>query len=307
MARRKKGNPVHGWLVLDKPLGVTSTRALSIVKRSFNAQKAGHAGTLDPMATGVLPIAFGEATKTAAYAVDGVKTYRFTIQWGAETDTDDGEGDIVEQSDLRPTVADLEACLPAFTGKIEQVPPAYSAIKVDGKRAYKLAREGAEVALAPRMVQIDALQLVEMAKRERAVFEVTCGKGTYVRALARDIGRKLGCLGHVTQLRRTRVGTFLESDAVTIDQLTAKLEEEGPDALLAALRPIETALDAFVALRVDPSDAAQLALGQPVLIRGHEAPDASKPVYATSKGRLIALGQIDKGSLKPTRVFNFAK
>ncbi len=308
MARRRKGNPVHGWLVLDKPTGVTSTRALAIVKRLFNAQKAGHAGTLDPLATGVLPIAFGEATKTTSYAVDGTKTYRFTVAWGVETDTDDSEGDEVSRSAKRPSQAEVEAVLPAFTGVIEQVPPAFSAIKIDGQRAYDLAREGETVALGAREIRVDALQLIQMESPDSSVFEATCGKGTYVRALARDIGRKLGCLGHVTQLRRTRVGNFLEQDALTMDDLTAAVERDaGPDAVVAKLLPIEAALDTLVGLRVEPSDAAQLARGQPVLIRGRDAPDASRPVYAISKGRVIALGEIDKGALKPTRVFNFGK
>ncbi len=308
MARRRKGNPVHGWLVLDKPTGVTSTRALAIVKRLLNAQKAGHAGTLDPLATGVLPIAFGEATKTTSYAVDGTKTYQFRVAWGVETDTDDSEGDEVDRSDQRPSQADVEAVLPSFTGVISQVPPAFSAIKINGQRAYDLAREGAPVELAARAITVDAIQLVEMDGSDSAVFEATCGKGTYVRALARDIGRKLGCLGHVTGLRRTRVGTFLEQDALSIDDLTAAVErDEGPDALISRLLPIEAALDTLVGLRVEPSDAAQLARGQAVLIRGRDVPDASRPVYAMSKGRVIALGEIDKGALKPTRVFNFGK
>lgn len=308
MARRKKGNPVHGWLVLDKPIGISSTRALAIVKRLLNAQKAGHAGTLDPLATGVLPIAFGEATKTTSYAVDGTKTYRFTVAWGVETNTDDSEGEVVNQSDKRPAPDDIKAVLPTFTGVIEQVPPAFSAIKIEGQRAYDLARGGAAVALAPRQITVDALRLVETERPDSAVFETTCGKGTYVRALARDIGRKLGCLGHVTQLRRTRVGSFSEPDAVTIEDLEAALERgQDPEDLAARLLPIEAALNDLVGLRVEPSDATQLARGQAILIRGREVLDANQPVYAMSKGRVVALGEIDKGAMKPTRVFNFSK
>ena len=307
MARRKKGNPVHGWLVLDKPAGVTSTRALASVKRLFNAQKAGHAGTLDPLATGVLPIAFGEATKTTAFAVEGIKTYLFTVQWGVETTTDDSEGEVVERNDSRPDGAKVEAALSQFIGEILQTPPAFSAIKIQGQRAYDLARDGQVVALEPRPVQIDELKLVAMPCPDTAVFEATCGKGTYVRALARDLGRTMGCYGHVTQLRRTRVGAFLEADALAMEELSRMHEEAGSEALLATLRPIESALDALVGFKIDQSDAAQLARGQPVLIRGRHAPDASKPVYAMSKGRLIALGEISKGALHPTRVFNFAK
>ncbi len=306
MARRRKGDPVHGWLVLDKPTGVTSTRALGIVKRLFNAQKAGHAGTLDPLATGVLPIAFGEATKTTSFAVAGSKTYRFTVAWGAETDSDDSEGAVVASSDHRPSKSDINAALRSFTGEIEQVPPAYSAVKVSGKRAYALAREGAALDLTARPITIDALILVSAQSRDHAVLEATCGKDTYVRALARDLGRKLGCLGHVTQLRRTRVASFLEDDAVTLEALNEALEGGGPDALKVLLHPIEMALDALEGVRVEPSDAALLASGQPVLIRGQQVRDASRPVYAMFKGRLIALGEIEKGALKPTRVFNYA-
>lgn len=306
MARRKKGNPVHGWLVLDKPTGVTSTRALAIVKRLFNAQKAGHAGTLDPLATGVLPIAFGEATKTTSYAVDGTKTYRFTVEWGVETDTDDSEGQQVNQSETRPSLEDIKAVLPAFRGVIEQVPPAFSAIKINGQRAYDLAREGADVALASREITVDALELIEVLSADSAVFEATCGKGTYVRALARDIGRRIGCFGHVTTLRRTRVGSFLEQDTVTIEVLQDAIDNgQSSDHLAERLLPIEAVLDGLVGLRVEPSDAMQLARGQAILVRGREAPDSSRPVYATSKGRLVALGEIDKGMFKPTRVFNF--
>ena len=205
MARRKKGNPVHGWLILDKPLGATSTQALGAVKRIYEAQKAGHAGTLDPLATGILPIAFGEATKTVSFAVDGEKAYRFTVRWGQETNTDDAEGDVVERSDKRPARSDIEAILPEFVGEISQRPPAFSAIKVEGNRAYDLARDGEIVELEPRLVVIEELRLVDMPDPSTAVFEAECGKGTYVRALARDMGRRLKCYGHVVALRRTIV------------------------------------------------------------------------------------------------------
>lgn len=227
MSRRKKGNPVHGWVVLDKPLGMTSTQAVGLVRRLFNAQKAGHAGTLDPLATGILPIALGEATKTVPYAVDGAKAYRFTVRWGAETDTDDSEGRIVRQTSERPLLPEIEAILPKFIGEVLQVPPAYSAIKVDGERAYDLARSGEQVELAPRSVFIDALRLVDMPDADTSVFEAECGRGTYVRALARDMGRMLGCFGHVIALRRTRVGGFTVDNAVTADRLRAASEEIG--------------------------------------------------------------------------------
>lgn len=305
MARRRKGNPVHGWLVLDKPTGMTSTRALAIAKRVFNAQKAGHAGTLDPLATGILPIAFGEATKTTSYAVDGTKTYRFRVAWGVERTTDDSEGDVVETSEQRPSGDEIDAALSTFSGAIEQVPPQFSAIKVQGERAYDVARDGRDVVLTPRSVHIDSFKRLDSPTADTAQFEVTCGKGTYVRALARDLGRALGCLGHVTALRRTRVGPFYEHDAVALDTLQS--EVQSAEALATLLRPIEAALGDLAELRVDPSEAAQLARGQSVLIRGQQAPDPTKPVYAVSKGRVIALGEIAQGALKPFRVFHYAK
>ncbi|MCC6981920.1 MAG: tRNA pseudouridine(55) synthase TruB, partial [Bauldia sp.] len=226
--RRKKGRPVSGWLPLDKPEGVTSTRILSEVKRLFDAQKAGHAGTLDPLASGMLPIAFGEATKTVSYVMDGRKIYRFAVRWGVQTDTDDTEGHAIAHSDVRPTPEAILAALPEFTGTIVQVPPAFSALKIDGERAYDLAREGEAVVLEPREVEIHRLTLVDVPDADHAVFEAECGKGTYVRAVARDLGRRLGTLGHVTALRRLLVGPFGEADMVTIDQLRAAAAEGGP-------------------------------------------------------------------------------
>ncbi len=306
MARRKKGTPVHGWLILDKSGGQTSTQALGTVKRIFDAQKAGHAGTLDPLATGILPIAFGEATKTVSFVVDGAKAYRFAVRWGAETTTDDSEGEVVRSSPARPTRADIEALLPRFIGEIMQTPPQFSAVKIEGQRAYDLAREGEHVEIEPRPVVIDGLHLVDMPDDDTAVLEAECGKGTYVRAIARDLGRLLGCFGHVVELRRTQVGPYAEDDAYTIDEIRQIVEQEGPDAVLRLLLPIETALDDVPALAVSPSDAASLARGQSVLIRGRDAPIISGPIYATVKGRIIALGEVEKGELKPTRVFNLA-
>lgn len=304
MARRKKGTPIHGWLVLDKDLGLTSTHALSQVKRLFDAQKAGHAGTLDPLATGILPIAFGEATKTVSFAVDGEKAYRFTVRWGAETATDDTEGAVTATSEARPSRADIEALLPRFTGEIMQVPPNYSAIKVEGNRAYDLARDGEEVVLQPRPVFIDALRMVEMPDADTSVFEAECGKGTYVRALARDFGRALGCRGHVIALRRMQVGPFHEDDAVTLAGLKAAFEAEGEAGLMRFLKPVEAALENIPGLIVTQADAASLYRGQPVLIRGRDAPILSGPMYAVCKGRIIALGEVEQGALRPTRVFN---
>lgn len=303
MARRKKGNPVHGWLVLDKPFEMTSTRAVGILKRLYFAQKVGHAGTLDPLATGILPIAFGEATKTVPFAVEGEKVYRFTVRWGAETATDDAEGDVVATGDARPTVEDIEALLPQFTGEIMQVPPKFSAIKVDGERAYALARDGEDVVLDPRPVVIDELRLIDVPNDDTAVFEARCGKGTYVRAIARDMGRALGCRGHVIALRRTRVGPFSEENAVSLEEI-----EDAADAgedLTTFLQPVEMALGEVLELNVSPQDAADLAQGRSILIRGRDAPILGGAAYAMSKGRIIALGEIEKGALHPTRVFNF--
>lgn len=301
MARHKKGDPVHGWLVLDKPVGVTSTQAVAIAKRLFNAQKAGHAGTLDPLASGILPIALGEATKTVSFAVDGAKAYRFAVRWGAETPTDDAETAPSQTSDQRPVLPQIEALLPRFIGEIRQVPPAFSAIKIDGNRAYDLARDGEEVVLDARTVIIDAMRVVGTPDRDTTVFEAECGKGTYVRAIARDMGRMLGCYGHVIALRRTRVGTFTEDMAVTLDDLRAHAEAGRIDA---DLLPVEAALGDILGLDVSPSDAAALCRGQSVLIRGRDAPVLHGVAYALSRGRLIALGEIEKGALRPTRVFN---
>lgn len=304
MTRRKKGKPVHGWLVLDKGSGMTSTQAVGAIKRLFDAQKAGHAGTLDPIATGILPIALGEATKTVPYAVDGQKSYRFTVRFGTETDTDDAEGRVVRTSESMPALPAIEAVLPQFTGEIEQVPPCFSAIKVEGARAYDLARDGEEVALPPRVVVVDDLRLVEMPDASTAVFEAECGKGTYVRALARDIGRTLGCFGHVIALRRTQVGPFVEAAAVSLAMLKAATQS-GEEALIAHLQPVEAALEDIPALGVSSSDAANLAKGQAVLIRGRDAPVMSGAAFAHFKGRILALGELEKGSFHPTRVFNF--
>jgi tRNA pseudouridine55 synthase len=305
MARRKKGNPVNGWVVLDKPLNMTSTQAVGAVRRAFNAQKAGHAGTLDPLATGILPIALGEATKTVPFAVDGEKVYRFSVRWGAETTTDDAEGTVVAESAERPTRAQIEALLPQFTGEIMQVPPQFSAIKVDGKRAYDMARDGETVALEPRPVTIDTLRIEAMPDHDTTVLVAECGRGTYVRSIARDMGRLLGCRGHVVELRRTRVAGFEEANSVTVDALFAAAEAEDPRAILAHLQPTEAALDSIIGVPVTSDDAARLNRGQSVLIRGRDAPIMAGEAYAMCKGHLVALGMIEKGEFHPTRVFNF--
>lgn len=294
--RAQARNDVHGWVVLDKPAGMTSTNAVSRLKRICNAKKAGHAGTLDPLATGVLPVAFGEATKTVPFVQDGEKAYCFTVRWGIETDTDDADGTVAAQSDARPAEAEIFALLPGFTGTILQLPPSYSAIKINGERAYDLARGGAAPALSPRPVTIHALDLVD-AGRDEAVFEARCGKGTYVRALARDLGRSLGCYGHVGALRRTRVGPFFETDAV----LLADLDD---DAFCAkALRRVEAGLMEVPRVVVDSCVAARLRRGQPVLLRGHDAPFDGF-AYAACGGVVVAVGAVEKGELIPGRVFN---
>jgi tRNA pseudouridine55 synthase len=302
MAGRRKGQAVNGWLILDKTQGLTSTRAVGRIKRLYHAAKAGHAGTLDPLATGILPIALGEATKTMPFVVEGDKTYRFTVRFGAETDTDDAEGRVVETSDRRPARKEIEAALADFIGEIAQVPPRFSALKVEGARAYDLAREGETFELAPRSVTITRLDLVDHAD-DHCVLEAECGKGTYVRALARDLGRALHCLGHVESLRRTRVGAFGETDAVTMAEVEAAAEQ-GQDALLALLRPVEMALQDLPVLSLSSADAARLRQGQAVLLRGRDAPIMSGPVYAVSRGALVALGEVAQGELRPRRIFN---
>jgi len=210
MARRRKGNPIHGWLILDKPSGIGSTPLVGKAKWALQAQKCGHAGTLDPLATGVLALAFGEATKTVQYVMDGDKSYRFTVRWGIATNTDDAEGEATDTSDIRPTREQIEAAIPQFIGEIQQIPPAYSAIKINGERSYALARKGETPELSARPIRMDALALIKQPDADHAIFEMTCGKGGYVRAIGRDLGHSLGCLGHITQLRRTRTGPFTD-------------------------------------------------------------------------------------------------
>jgi tRNA pseudouridine55 synthase len=306
MASGRKGAPIHGWLVLDKPLGMTSTQAVAEVKRLYNARKAGHAGTLDPLATGILPIALGEATKTVSFAVDGEKAYLFTVRWGAETETDDAEGRVTATSDRRPSLADIKALLPQYTGEILQVPPSFSAIKVDGERAYDLAREGQPADLEPRRVEITHLDVVEQPDADSTTFEASCGRGTYVRALARDIGRALGTYGHVIRLRRTCVGPFHEACAVGLAELRELAESGERESLLGSkLLPVDAPLEGLQLLNVSAADALRLRRGQPVLLRGRDAPVATGIAYARSQGQLVAVGELEKGSLRPTRVFNF--
>ena len=308
MGRRRKGQAVSGWINLDKPYDLTSTHAVSRVRRLFDAQKGGHAGTLDPLATGILPIALGEATKTVPFLVDADKSYRFTIAWGRTTATYDREGETLAQSDVRPTLAQVQAVLPRFLGEIDQVPPAFSAIKVDGERAYDLARAGETVELASRKVTVFDARVVDAEDADHVTIEVDCGKGTYVRALVRDIADALGACGHVSALRRTRVGRFTEVTAVTLDYL----EDLGHKARQSeALLPVETALDDIPALAVTDEDAFRLKQGRSIVLvpRQVEAVKArlkpgSRTVSAMSGGTMVALCEMRAGRLEPSRVFN---
>jgi tRNA pseudouridine55 synthase len=304
--RKREKRDVNGWLVLDKPVGMTSTHAVSVVKRAFQAKRAGHAGTLDPLASGLLPIALGEATKTVPFVMDGRKTYRFTVRWGEERDTDDAEGRVTRLSGARPTAEAIRALLPRFTGAIDQVPPRYSAVKIEGERAYDLARDGEVVELAPRPVEIHRLELVSCPDRDHAVLAAECGKGTYVRALARDMGQALGCFGHVVELRRTTVGPFTEAVATNLDVLQRAIQatDEGPPPELPPLLPVAAGLAALPALRVSQADAGRLARGQAVLLRGRDAPVMEGWVAVSTQGALIALAEVERGELRPRRIFN---
>jgi tRNA pseudouridine55 synthase len=306
--KKREKRDVHGWLVLDKPVGMTSTHAVSVVKRLFSAKRAGHAGTLDPLASGCLPIALGEATKTVMYVMDGRKHYRFAVRWGEERDTDDAEGRGVATSEERPSGAAIRELLPRFTGTIEQVPPRFSAIKVEGERAYDIARDGEAVELKARPIEIHWLELLGMPDADHADFAAECGKGAYVRALARDLGRALGCYGHVCALRRTAVGPFTEADMIPLAQLEALCDRAavGEACLADALLPVSTALDDIPALAVSRADAARLQRGHAVLMRGRDAPIVHGTIYVTVAGQLIALAEMDRGEIVPKRVFNLA-
>ena len=305
---RREKRAVHGWIVLDKPVGMTSTQAVGAIKRLFACKRAGHAGTLDPLASGCLPIALGEATKTVPFVMDSRKTYSFTVRWGEERDSDDAEGAVTETSKARPSREAIEALLPCYTGTISQVPPRYSAIKVDGERAYDLARDGEMVELAARPVEIHRLELVNTPDADHAEFRAECGKGTYVRSLARDLGRALGCLGHIKALRREAVGPLGENAMISLEQLTALCHRAaaGEGSLADAILPVETALDDIPALAVSQGDAARLHRGQAVLLRGRDAPIFRGTVYVTASGVLIALAEVDRGEIIPKRVFNLA-
>lgn len=310
MARSPR-RPIHGWLVLDKPLGMSSTQALGKARWLLEAEKAGHGGTLDPLASGVLPLAFGEATKTINWVMDGLKTYRFTVKWGAETTTDDLEGEITRRSDHIAVQQDIEQMQPQFHGAVQQIPPSYSAIKVSGERAYALARAGEPPDLASRTVNIESLQL-EKHMEDSATFLVRCGKGTYVRSLARDMGRALGCLGHVIYLRRLAVGPFTEADAISLEKLKEVCERQPRENSLAGLlRPIETVLDGIPALAVMEPEARRLQQGQRVpienmgvLLPASENLAEAEAVLVTHAGKPLGIFRIENRVLKAIRLFN---
>ncbi|MBK20594.1 MAG: tRNA pseudouridine(55) synthase TruB [Rhodospirillaceae bacterium] len=309
MARKRRGQPIHGWISVDKPEGRTSAQVTAQVRKLLDAAKAGHGGTLDPIATGVLPIALGEATKTVSYVMDGKKRYRFTVRWGEERSTDDREGEVTSQNDHRPDQEEILAVLPEFVGVIEQVPPNFSAIKVDGKRAYKLARAGEEVSIAKRQVEIAEFSLVSILDRDNAVFEVSCGKGTYIRSLARDMARRLNTVGHVAELRRTQCGPFSENVSISLESLETLVHSAPPSAYLLA---VETALDDIPALALSADQADHLRHGRPVRTQdlgGHSLIDTGSLVEgdvlcAKADGQPVALARFVSGEIRAVRVLN---
>jgi tRNA pseudouridine55 synthase len=305
--RKRRGDPVNGWFIVDKPSGITSTAVVNVVRRLANAAKAGHGGTLDPLATGVLPVALGEATKTMRYIVDGTKSYQFTLRWGIATDSEDADGAVVETSPVRPDAAAVRAVLPRFTGEIEQVPPRYSAIKVAGQRAYDLARGGESFDLAPRTVLIEQIELVAMPDADHGIFEVSCGAGAYMRSLGRDIALAVGAIGHISALRRTRVGPFREENAISLDALRSF---EDSAAVLQYLLPVETALDDIPALALTDGEARRLRSGQAIsLLRKMDLQriaglNDGDTVLALDRGKPIALTRYAAGEVHPLRVLN---
>jgi len=307
MGRKRKGRPIHGWIIVDKPAGLSSSAVVGKARRALDAAKAGHGGTLDPLATGVLPVAFGEATKTVSYAMDSTKTYRFTVCWGEVRSTDDREGAVTETSDVRPDEDQIRANLAQFTGDIEQVPPLYSAIKVNGERAYDLARANVDIELEPRTVTVESLEYLGSPDSDHAEFRAVCGKGTYIRSLARDLAEALGTVGHVAGLRRTAVGRFTEDDAISLDYLES-LGHSAPDS--EAFFPVETALDDIPALALTKEEARKLRHGQgvPVLPVASRSPfkDIAQGdvVCAMAEGRMVALARIAGGEIRPLRVLN---
>ena len=304
MGRKRRGVPIDGWLAIDKPLGLSSAQVVARVLRETGAAKGGHGGTLDPLASGILPIALGEATKTVSYVMDGRKTYRWTVRWGESRTTDDGEGDVVETSVVRPATEQILAAIPQFIGQIQQLPPIFSALKVDGKRAYDLARQGEAVELAPRSVTIHSYRLVDQPDADHAEFEAQVGKGTYIRSLARDMAQAVGTVGYVSALRRTACGPFHEGNAISLEKLTG-LGQGAP--LRGLLLPIKTALDDIPALALSESEARCLRSGQKLALASLQDTafrHRDGPILALEGERLVALAQIEGDALRSLRVFN---
>lgn len=302
MARRARGRPVHGWLLIDKPAGSTSAAVVARARWAFDARKAGHAGTLDPAATGLLAIAFGEATKTAPHVTDARKCYRFGLRWGQATATDDAGGAVIATSAARPSEAEVRAALPAFTGQIMQAPPQVSAVKVAGARAYDLARAGAVLDLAARPLRVERLELVAAPDPDRAILEMVCGKGGYVRSLARDLGAALGCLAHVTELRRLWSGPFDVRDAADLARVAALARTADLEALLL---PVSAGLRGLPELPASAEAAARLARGMPAALTAPAGLADGRTVWASLDGWPVALGAWDDGMLRPARVFVF--
>ncbi len=300
MARGKKGRAVSGWLVVDKPAGITSTAVVNKVKWAMDAQKAGHAGTLDPAATGVLAIALGEATKTVPYVTDALKCYRFMVNLGAATTTDDAEGSVISESALRPSDGEIEAALAAFRGDIQQVPPQFSAVKVDGARAYDLAREGEAMDLAARPLWVERLEVLSRPSVDQVELEMVCGKGGYVRSIARDLGAALGCLGHVAWLRREWSGPFTAAEGISLEQIDALAKTAELDAFL---RPLELGLADLPELPCTPEGAARLKNGNPGMVLASSVGYGDE-AWASYQGRAVAVGIYKSGELHPSRVFN---
>ena len=299
MARKRKGRDISGWLVIDKPAGITSTSVVNKVRWALQAKKAGHAGTLDPEATGILAIALGEATKTVPYITDALKAYKFEVRFGTSTNTDDAEGEVIATSDTRPGDEDIKEALHGFVGDIMQVPPRFSAVKIDGERAYKLARDGEDVTLAARPLWVEELVLVDRPDADRAVLEMVCGKGGYVRAIARDLGDILGCKGHVTWLRRVWSGPFEVEDALTLDRIDALAHDPELDAHIL---PLEAGLTDLPELRCTPEGATRLRNGNPGMVYPGEV-EYGDEAWASLDGRAVAVGIYKAGELHPTRVF----
>lgn len=300
MGRSRKGRDISGWLIVDKPAGITSTAVVNKVRWALNAKKAGHAGTLDPAATGVLAVALGEATKTVPFVTDALKSYVFTIRLGQATNTDDAEGQVIAESDARPDDAQIKQALRAFIGDIMQVPPKFSAVKIDGQRAYKLAREGEEVEIEPRPLWVEELLMVDRPDADHVTLEMVCGKGGYVRSIARDLGEALGCHAHVTTLRRVWSGPFDAADGLSIEQIEQMAHTPELDG---HVRPLAEGLADLPELRTTPEGAARLRNGNPGIVLGAEA-EYGDEAWVSFEGKPIAVGRYRAGELHPSRVFN---